>query len=171
MAPFLDENENEGDEFYDKGYVVLKDVVPKERALKSRNKMMDWLGTFHNDFDIKNPETWTKENLPQSFENNTTELIVSYETINLTLPNASKLAGSKPWPHLDQAPKRQGLSCVQGVFNFSEAGPKDGGLVVMEGSAKLFDKLFKQRPFDQTKGLLTALHYEFYPFQDSDVKW
>ena len=78
MAPFLDENESMSaqqkygdwrDEFYEKGYVVLKGVVPKERALKYRNKMMDWLGTFPNDFDIRNPETWTKENLPQSFKN------------------------------------------------------------------------------------------------------
>ena len=56
MAPFLDDNENTSaaqqkygdwrDDFYEKGYVVLKGVVPKERALKYRNKMMDWLGTF-----------------------------------------------------------------------------------------------------------------------------
>lgn len=48
---------------------------------------------------------------------NTNELIVSYDTINLTLPNAGKMAGSKPWPHVDQAPERQGLSCVQGIIN------------------------------------------------------
>ena len=48
---------------------------------------------------------------------NTDELIVSYDTINLTLPNASKMGGSKPWPHVDQAPERQGLSCVQGIIN------------------------------------------------------
>jgi hypothetical protein len=78
MAPYLDDNENTStqqkygdwrDDFYDKGYVVIKGAVPKERALKYRNKMMDWLGTFPNDFDINKPETWTKENLPQSFKN------------------------------------------------------------------------------------------------------
>lgn len=47
----------------------------------------------------------------------TDELIVSYDTINLTLPNAAKMAGTKPWPHVDQAPERQGLSCVQGIIN------------------------------------------------------
>jgi hypothetical protein len=47
----------------------------------------------------------------------TDELIVSYDTINLTLPNASKMGGSKPWPHVDQAPERKGLSCVQGIIN------------------------------------------------------
>jgi hypothetical protein len=121
----------------------------------------------------------------------TDELIVSYDTINLTLPNAAKMGGSKPWPHVDQAPERQGLNCVQGIINrslpshrmkkrgqrfltqriVSEAGPDDGGLVVMEGSAKLFDKFFKQHPPDRTKGPLAALHYDFYPYQEADVKW
>lgn len=53
----------------------------------------------------------------------------------------------------------------------SEAGPKDGGLVVMEGSAPLFEKFFKEFPPDRTKGPLAALHYDFYPFQDEDLKW
>jgi hypothetical protein len=47
----------------------------------------------------------------------TKELIVSYDTINLTLPNASEMGGSKPWPHVDQAPERKGLACVQGIIN------------------------------------------------------
>ncbi|KAE8339451.1 hypothetical protein BDV24DRAFT_165408 [Aspergillus arachidicola] len=53
----------------------------------------------------------------------------------------------------------------------SEAGPKDGGLVVMEGSAPLFEKFFKEFPPDRTKRPLAALHYDFYPFQDEDLKW
>lgn len=53
----------------------------------------------------------------------------------------------------------------------SEAGEKDGGLVVMEGSAKLFDQFFREHPPDRTKGPLAALHYDFYPFQEADVKW
>lgn len=151
--PFLNDKNSEQygdwrDEFNEKGYIVLKNVVPKERALKYRNKMMNWLGSFPNNFDIKNPATWTQENLPQSFKNGmylnycaahekyvwearqepgvleafekiwgTKELIVSYDTINLTLPNAAEMAGSKPWPHCDQAPERQGLACVQGIIN------------------------------------------------------
>ena len=47
----------------------------------------------------------------------TKELIVSYDTINLTLPNANQMATGKPWPHCDQAPERDGLSCVQGIIN------------------------------------------------------
>jgi hypothetical protein len=74
MAPYMNDNVDQPygdwrDEFYEKGYVVLKGVIPKDRALNYRNKMMDWLGSFDNDFDIKEPSTWTKENLPQSFKN------------------------------------------------------------------------------------------------------
>jgi hypothetical protein len=74
MAPYMNDAVNQPygdwrDEFHEKGYVVLKGVIPKDRALNYRNKMMDWLGSFDNDFDIKNPSTWTKENLPQSFKN------------------------------------------------------------------------------------------------------
>ena len=45
------------------------------------------------------------------------ELMVSYDTINITLPNAAEMGGSKPWPHCDQAPERKGLACVQGIIN------------------------------------------------------
>lgn len=57
----------------------------------------------------------------------TDELIVSFDTINLTLPNASKMGGSKPWPHVDQAPERQGLSCVQGIINREYLAPTRSG--------------------------------------------
>ncbi|KOC15069.1 hypothetical protein AFLA70_41g004500 [Aspergillus flavus AF70] len=190
------------DEFDAKGYVVLKNVVPKERALYYRQKMLDWLGSFDNGFNINDRSTWTEENLPWSFKNGmylnycaahekyvwdakqepgvldafakiwgTDELIASYDTVNITLPNAAEMGGTKPWPHVDQAPERNGMHCVQGFINMSEAGPKDGGLVVMEGSAPLFEKFFKEFPPDRTKGPLAALHYDFYPFQDEDLKW
>ena len=157
MAPYMGDTETfsvtakHGDwreEFYEKGYVVLKNVVPKDRALYYRQKMMAWLGSFDNGFDINDRDTWTKENLPWSFKNGMylnycaaheryvwetrqeqgvldafakiweiDELMVSYDTINITLPNAAEMGGSKPWPHCDQAPERKGLACVQGIIN------------------------------------------------------
>ncbi|GLI76566.1 hypothetical protein PoHVEF18_004839 [Penicillium ochrochloron] len=190
------------DDLHEKGYVVLKNVVSEERALYYHQKMIDWLGSFDNGFDIKDRSTWTEENLPWSFKNGmylnycaaheryiwearqeasvldafakiwgTDELISSYDTINITLPNAASMGGVTPWPHVDQAPERQGMQCIQGFLNLSESGPKDGGLVVMEGSAPLFEKFFKEFPPDRTKGPLAALHYDFYPFEDKDLKW
>ena len=35
------------------------------------------------------------------------------------------------------------MQCVQGLVNLAPNGPDDGGLIVMEGSAKLFDEYFK----------------------------
>lgn len=74
MAPYMDTQAEQSygdwrDDFYKNGYVVLKNVVPENRALYYRNKMIDWLGTFPNEFDINDRDTWTKENLPQSFKN------------------------------------------------------------------------------------------------------
>jgi hypothetical protein len=128
---------------HEKGYVVLKNVVSEERALYYRQKMLDWLGSFDNGFDIQDRSTWTEENLPWSFKNGmylnyraahekyiwearqevgvldafakiwgTDELISSYDTINITLPNAATMGGVTPWPHVDQAPERHGMQCI-----------------------------------------------------------
>ncbi|CAG8918562.1 unnamed protein product [Penicillium salamii] len=171
------------DDFYSKGYVVLKNVIPREKALKYRNKALDWVQSFDTKFDINDRSTWTAENLPQSFKAGmepgvldafekiwgTDELVVSFDTINVTLPGRTDVEWS-PWPHVDQAPERRGLSCVQGIINLSEAGPKDGGLMLMEGSSKLFDKFFDLNPPDRTQGI-GAKHYDFYPFKEHHVGW
>jgi hypothetical protein len=94
---------------------------------------------------------------------------VSFDTINVTLPGRTDVEWS-PWPHVDQAPERKGLSCVQGIINLSEAGPKDGGLMLMQGSSKLFDRFFSLNPPDRTQGI-GAKHYDFYPFKEHHVKW
>ncbi|PYH68358.1 phytanoyl-CoA dioxygenase family protein [Aspergillus vadensis CBS 113365] len=188
------------DEFYRNGYVVLKNVISREKALNYREKALDWLQSFNTGFDINDQSTWTAKNLPQSFKAGmylnycaahekyvwdarmepeiinafakiwgTDELLVSFDTINITLPGRTDVEWS-PWPHVDQAPERKGLSCVQGIINLSEAGPKDGGLMLMEGSSKLFDRFFKLNPPDRTQGI-GAKHYDFYPFKEHHVKW
>ena len=71
MAPYIGNGQADNaqtygdwrDEFYAKGYIVLKNAIPKDRALYYRNKMIDWLGSFDNGFDINDESTWTKENL------------------------------------------------------------------------------------------------------------
>lgn len=212
MAPYINELSDQPygdwrDEFFEKGYIVLKGVIPQDRVIDYRTKMLNWLGDFPNDFDINDRTTWTSENLPQSFNNGTylnycaaheryvwdarqepgvlaafeklwgtNELIVSYDGINITLPNAGNMRGtSKSSPHVDQAPSRPGLSCVQGIINLSESGPKDGGLVVLEGSSRLFSQFFKSRPPDPSipkhPPPLSSPHYDFYPFTPTDLSW
>jgi hypothetical protein len=52
----------------------------------------------------------------------------------------------KLWPHVDQAPTRQGLACAQGIINLSEAGPLDGSLQILQGSSEPFETFFKENP-------------------------
>ncbi|RAH57099.1 MFS transporter [Aspergillus piperis CBS 112811] len=102
----------------------------------------------------------------------TDELVVSFDTVNITLPQS--IVGtydSQPWPHCDQAPERKGLVCVQGIVNLSNAGPDDGGLIVMKGSAPLFDQFFEENPVTGPTPWRTAKHKDFHPFSDKDLDW
>lgn len=75
----------------------------------------------------------------------TDELLVSFDGINFTLPTPNRTP-SKPWPHIDQSPRRIGLVCAQGIINFAPNGPDDGGLVVVRGSHNLTQEFFKKHP-------------------------
>lgn len=102
----------------------------------------------------------------------TDELVVSFDTVNVTLPQS--IVGSydsQPWPHVDQAPERRGLRCVQGIVNLSESGPEDGGLVVMKGSSRLFEQFFDENPVTGPTPWRTAKHKGFHPFHDKDLDW
>lgn len=102
----------------------------------------------------------------------TEELLVSFDAPNITLPPS--IVGdydSKPWPHCDQAPEKQGLACVQGIVNMSHSGPQDGGLVVMKGSAALFDRFFVENPVTGPQPWRTAKHKDFHPFSPENIEW
>ncbi|CAK44625.1 hypothetical protein CBS115989_1788 [Aspergillus niger] len=102
----------------------------------------------------------------------TDELVVSFDTVNITLPQSIVGAyDSQPWPHCDQAPERKGLVCVQGIVNLSNSGPDDGGLIVMKGSAPLFDQFFEENPVTGPTPWRTAKHKDFHPFHDKDLDW
>jgi hypothetical protein len=73
----------------------------------------------------------------------TDELLCSFDGMNITLPRQKDLTWS-PWPHCDQSPHRKGMQCVQGLLNYQPNGPKDGGLILMKGSSKLFDQFFAE---------------------------
>jgi hypothetical protein len=52
------------DEFFSKGYVVLKGVVPRERALDYQRRALEWLPKFNLGLDLNDKSTWTQEHLP-----------------------------------------------------------------------------------------------------------
>lgn len=73
----------------------------------------------------------------------TDELLVSFDALNVTLPNLKPVRD--PWPHVDQAPRKRGLHCLQGIINLSHAGPDDGSLVVVPGSHKMVGEFFETK--------------------------
>lgn len=75
-----------------------------------------------------------------------------------------------PWPHVDQSPHRKGLVCVQGIINLSPAGPKDGGLLLYQGSSALFEKFFAEHP-PAAKAEGAPGQVDWYGFKEEDVEW
>ncbi|KAH7028758.1 uncharacterized protein B0I36DRAFT_324529 [Microdochium trichocladiopsis] len=72
----------------------------------------------------------------------TDELLASFDSLNVTLPNRTDVPRKGAWEHVDQSPLRRGLHCVQGILNLSPSGPEDGGLVVYPGSHALNEVFF-----------------------------
>ncbi|GMG40127.1 unnamed protein product [Ambrosiozyma monospora] len=98
----------------------------------------------------------------------TDELLVSFDGININFPGATGgLAKSaKSWQHVDQSPFKQSFQCVQGIAQLSNAGPKDGGLVVYPKSHKHFIE-FVETQLDKSKWL----HKDWLMLTDEQVKW
>ncbi|CAK7219742.1 hypothetical protein SBRCBS47491_003953 [Sporothrix bragantina] len=192
------------DEFHRTGCVVIKNVISKERAQYYVDKQIEWLKKFDLGFDEKNPETWTADHLPVSFKGGmymaygsshekmmwegrtepavvdifeklweTKELICSFDGFNCSMPNRKDLSWS-PWPHCDQNPNRKGMQAVQGLLNFAPNGPQDGGLVLMKGSAKLFDAFFaRDREQDDHEDAPPPeiKFMDLFLFNKKDVQW
>ncbi|KAK6909542.1 hypothetical protein I203_103563 [Kwoniella mangroviensis CBS 8507] len=79
----------------------------------------------------------------------TEELLVSFDAVNISLPfdkDANVQKGS--WPHTDQSPLRRYKHCIQGIMNLVEVGPKDGSLLVLEGSFQLYNEFFETQEQD-----------------------
>jgi ectoine hydroxylase-related dioxygenase (phytanoyl-CoA dioxygenase family) len=75
-----------------------------------------------------------------------------------------------PWPHVDQSPTRRGLSCAQGIINLSQAGPEDGGLLLLQGSSQLFDQFFEEHP-PKPKAQDAPGQFDWFGFTLGDVAW
>jgi hypothetical protein len=52
------------DDFFAKGYTVVKGAIPRERAIQYRERAMDWFQKFNFGFDIHDKSTWTEDHLP-----------------------------------------------------------------------------------------------------------
>jgi len=97
---------------------------------------------------------------------NTSELLVSFDGINLTPP--FKSPDTRKWPHVDQSPKRLGLHCVQGILNFNPNGLEDGGLTILRGSHSFVEEFFKTH---EVTNMGSWGPEDFYLFDDEQAKW
>lgn len=186
------------DDLRTKGFAVIKGAIPRERAIAYQQKAFDWLDSFGNAFDINNPETWLKANLPVQTKINTfhhyavmhekfmwdarmeprildvfskvwgtDKLLVSFDALNITFPHRKDAMKNKPgWQHVDQSPLRDGMQCVQGIINLSEAGPEDGGLLVFPGSHLLTEEFFRTQTDKSTWSKM-----DLYLFSKEQMKW
>ncbi|BGO99598.1 hypothetical protein RTG_01865 [Rhodotorula toruloides ATCC 204091] len=99
---------------------------------------------------------------------NTEDLLVSFDAVNVSLPNRRDLPPVKPWAHQDQDPLRPGFRCIQGFVNLNPCGDNDGGLMVLKGGhlvSKEYHEAFKneEQEFRWTN--------EMYLFKDTGLKW
>lgn len=74
----------------------------------------------------------------------TDALLSSFDSVNIMRPPAVATPGrdlrSEPppsWWHTDQAPRKAGLECIQGLLNLSDVGPHAGKGVGHKGIALL----------------------------------
>jgi hypothetical protein len=73
----------------------------------------------------------------------TAELLVSFDGMNVTPPQTPRSnVQIPPWPHTDQHALDRDFLCAQGLLNTGPCGPRDGGLIVVEGSAALWNEFW-----------------------------
>ncbi|KAJ5599499.1 hypothetical protein N7450_000566 [Penicillium hetheringtonii] len=139
------------DDLQSQGYAVIKKAIDPEKAQYYQQKALDWLQSFNTPLTSRTVNTfkhysvvhekfmWEARMEPKILDAfaqiwGTDELLVSFDALNITLPNRKDKPTLKPWPHVDQSPMRRGLHCVQGIINLSPAGPDDGSLIVLPRS-------------------------------------
>ncbi|PWY87959.1 phytanoyl-CoA dioxygenase [Aspergillus sclerotioniger CBS 115572] len=96
----------------------------------------------------------------------TDELLVSFDSLNITFPNRKDVPRKGAWEHVDQSPFRRGMHCVQGIINLSTSGPNDGGLVVYPGSHRYHDDFFDGQTDRATWG-----SKDLYWFKEDQLSW
>ena len=174
---------------------MVKGAVKPEKARYYQEKAFEWLKSFDPSLDLQDPSTWKGANLPVQTDKNTYEnygvvherfmwearmepgvidafvkiwgtedLLVSFDSLNVTLPGLKPVRA--PWPHVDQAARKRGMHCIQGIINLSHVGPEDGSLVVIPGSHALVEEFFDTQTQPETWEWRDNRY-----FNDKDMNW
>ncbi|WWC71969.1 uncharacterized protein I206_105928 [Kwoniella pini CBS 10737] len=132
-------------EGFDKGFKRDDRSTWKPESLPafSRGGLFNRHGAAHEQWawDIR-----SEQNIIDVFAKiwDTDELLVSFDAVNISLPFDQDANFQKDaWPHTDQSPLRRHKHCIQGIANLVEVGPKDGSLLVLEGSFELYNEFFE----------------------------
>ena len=139
--------------------------------IKSNLPVMSKINTFHAYAVAHEKFMWDARMEPGVLDAfakiwGTTELLASFDSLNITLPNRKDVPRKPAWEHIDQSPLRKGLHCVQGILNLSPSGPEDGGLVVYPGSHAVMEEFFKTQTDEATWNPMDR-----YMFTDEHLAW
>ena len=142
---------------------------------KFTGMFFDWFESCNSEFKRGEPSTWKNQNMPTLLHGilkhyfghtelqwkirelcapifakiwncKPEDLLCSFDG-GCFLPAKEKKSKNKSWIHVDQSryhPK--GMCCVQGVVNFVDNGPEDGGLILVENSRDIFDNYMEKYP-------------------------
>ncbi|TYJ53001.1 hypothetical protein B9479_006378 [Cryptococcus floricola] len=166
-----------------KGWAVVKNVIPLERAQEYEERAYAWLESFGKGFKRDDKDTWKVENMPAfdrggmfkrhgvHHERFVWDIRSEPDGINISLPyiDDQQTDRAAPWPHVDQNPRRRHKHCIQGIANIAPNGPLDGGLKVLSHSVQHFDAFFDAHPELEPEGGWPA--GDFFMHREEDVGW
>lgn len=139
-------------------------------------QFLHWFETCSPNFRANDPSTWKTANMPTMLHGilkhyfghtemqwqirelcapifariwgcQPEDLLCSYDGGCFLPRRVTKQTGSfKQWIHNDTPRQFRHFSCVQGIVNFEENGATDGGLVLVEGSHRIFNEYMDRHP-------------------------
>ncbi len=140
-----------------------------------QDEFFKWLESMSPEFSRDDPKTWNNKNIPPNLRGIFKHFIGHCEFVwdirEKCYPIFSQLWGTddlltsfdggcflplsrgnkKQWIHNDHPRKYKDfdtITCVQGLINLLDNGPDDGGLLLMEGSQRIFKEYMNRHPID-----------------------
>lgn len=137
------------------------------------NELLSWLSEQCHDFDVSDPATWTRKNMPYNLHGifkhwvghhdtlwqaretchsifsslwEDDDLLSSFDGFGFLPSLASKR--SNHWMHSDQDRFKTARENIQGVLNLCPNGPNDGGTLLMQSSHQQFTEYIERHPVD-----------------------